>query len=68
MWWPQVDLVSDVYSVRKVVTLRKLKDPKTENAARDVDITPGMKRWLVEQKSRSFLPYKYVWVTEKGRP
>jgi hypothetical protein len=36
--------------------LGKDKDPKTERAIRDVEITPGMMKAIKEQKRLSILP------------
>lgn len=66
--WAQVNLVSRIISVREGRVLGKDKDPKTEKAIRDVEMTPGMMTALKRQKSASYLPYRYVFVSEKGRP
>jgi hypothetical protein len=55
MQWECLDLTALVLEIKEVRTLGKLKDPKTEDAARVVDITPGMAKWIVAQKSRSAL-------------
>ena len=66
--WEQVNLVTDQIAIRQARVLGKQKDPKTGEAARDVDITPGMRACLIEQKAKSYLRYAHVWVTETGRP
>lgn len=48
--------------------LGKDKDPKTESAIRDVDITPGMMTALKRQKALSYLAQGYVFVSETGQP
>jgi hypothetical protein len=49
--WPNVNLATFVLSVRHGRVLGKDKDPKTESAIRDVDITLGMLNAL-KSKSR----------------
>jgi integrase len=66
--WQKVNLVSGVLSVRRGHVLGKDKDPKTERAIRDVEITPGMMKALKDQKRLSYLAGDYVFVTETGKP
>lgn len=66
--WEQVNLATDEIAIRSARVLGKQKDPKTEMAARDVELTPAMRACLIEQKAKSYLPYGHVWVTETGRP
>jgi integrase len=68
LMWEQVDLATDEIAIRAARVLGKQKDPKTEHASRDVDITAGMRACLLEQKAKSYLHYAHVWVTETGRP
>jgi len=68
MQWECLDLTALALEIKEVRTLGKLKDPKTEDAARVVDITPAMAKWIVAQKSRSALRSKFVWVTVTGKP
>ena len=49
--WKFVKFESSILSVRKGLVLGKEKDPKTENSIRDTDITIGMKKSLIKQKS-----------------
>ncbi|MCZ6622753.1 MAG: hypothetical protein O7B35_00740 [Deltaproteobacteria bacterium] len=46
----------------------KDKDPKTEKAIRDVEITPGMMEALKRQKTISYLAHSYVFMGDKGLP
>jgi|RhiMetdeSRZDD1v2_1073273.scaffolds.fasta_scaffold451042_1 integrase len=64
--WKNVNLLSGFLSVRKGHVRGKDKDPKTEVAIRDVEITPGMMEALKQQKRFSFLAGEYVFVTETG--
>jgi integrase len=66
--WSNVNFVTGVLSVRHGHVLGKDKDPKTEAAIRDVDITPGMAGALKRQKKASYLAHSYIFVTENGRP
>jgi len=66
--WEQVNLATDQIAIRAARVLGKQKDPKTEDASRDVDITPAMRACLIEQRAKSYLRYAHVWVTETGRP
>jgi integrase len=66
--WSNVNFVTGILSVRKGHVLGKDKDPKTEAAIRDVDITPGMLRALKRQRSLSYLAHSYVFITETGQP
>lgn len=66
--WSTVSFVTSTLSVRQGRVLGKDKDPKTEAAIRDVDITPGMERALKKQKTFSYLAQSYVFVTETGAP
>ena len=61
--WSNVNFVTSVLSVRHGRVLGKDKDPKTEAAIRDVDITPGMMTALKRQKALSYLAHSYVFVT-----
>ena len=64
----KVNLVNGVLSVRRGHVRGKDKDPKTERAIRDVEITPGMMKALKDQKRLSYLAGEYVFVTEIGTP
>jgi integrase len=66
--WPNVNFVTSVMSIREGRVLGKDKDPKTEAAIRDVDITPGMMRALKKQRVLSYLAQGYIFVTETGQP
>jgi integrase len=66
--WPRVNFVSETIAIREARVLGKQKEPKTEGAIRDAEITEGMMRCLKRQKARSYLRHEHVWVTEKGRP
>jgi integrase len=66
--WEQVNLVTGEIAIRAARVLGKQKETKTEAAARDVEITPGMRTCLMEQRAKSYLRYGHVWVTETGRP
>jgi integrase len=66
--WHNVNFVTRVLSVREGRVLGKDKDPKTERAIRDVEITPGMMKALTKQKANSYLAHRYVFVSEKGDP
>jgi integrase len=66
--WSNVNFVSGILSVRYGRVLGKDKDPKTEAAIRDIDITPGMMNALKRQKALSYLANSYVFVTETGQP
>jgi integrase len=48
--------------------LGKDKDPKTERAFRDVEITEGMMQALADQKIISKYPDGYAFVSKRGRP
>lgn len=60
--WQNVNLVTDVLSVRQGHVLGKDKTPKTEGSIRDVEITPGMMDALKQQKRLSYLAGEYVFV------
>jgi hypothetical protein len=47
--WQNVNLLTGILSVRQGRVLGKDKDPKTERAVRDVEITPGMQRAITDQ-------------------
>jgi len=66
--WATVNLASSILSVREGRVLGKDKDPKTEAAIRDVELTPGMMRALKRQRALSYLAHSYVFVTESGQP
>ncbi len=66
--WENVNFVTGILSVRCGRVLGKDKDPKTEAAIRDVDMTPGMMTALKKQKKASYLAHSYVFVTETGQP
>jgi integrase len=66
--WQNVNLVTGILSVRQGRVLGKDKDPKTERAVRDVEITPGMRQAINDQKARSNPDSDYMFVTEQGRP
>ena len=66
--WSNVNFVNGILSVREGRVLGKDKDPKTERAVRDVEITTGMLKALADQKTISKFPDGYVFVSEKGRP
>jgi integrase len=66
--WATVNFVTSILSIREARTLGQDKEPKTEAAIRDVDITPGMLRALTKQKPKSYLAGSYVFVTETGKP
>ena len=66
--WSSVNFATSILSVRVGHVLGKDKDPKTEAAIRDVDITAGMIRALKRQKVLSYLAHSYVFVTETGQP
>lgn len=66
--WQHINLAIGVVQIREVMALRKLKPPKTEHAIRDAEMTDGMRQCYIEQKSRSYLKGKFVWVTTRGHP
>lgn len=66
--WSNVNLTASILSVREGRVLGKDKDPKTEAAIRDVEITPGIMRALKRQRVLSYLAHSYVFVTETGQP
>lgn len=66
--WSNVNFEHRILSVREGRVLGKDKDPKTERASRDVEITDGMLQALVDQKTIAKFPDSYVFVSEKGRP
>ncbi|HUK40062.1 MAG TPA: DUF3596 domain-containing protein [Candidatus Acidoferrales bacterium] len=66
--WSNVNFVTGILSVREGRVLGKDKDPKTERAVRDVEITTGMLKALADQKTISKFPDGYVFVSEKGQP
>jgi integrase len=66
--WTHVNLTTSILSVREGRVLGKDKDPKTEAAIRDVEITSGMMRALRRQRAISYLAHDYVFVTETGEP
>jgi len=66
--WQNVNLVTGILSVRQGRVLGKDKDPKTERAVRAVEITPGMRRTINDQKARSNPGNDYMFVTEQGQP
>jgi integrase len=67
--WRNVNLMTGILSVRQGRVLGKDKDPKTERAVRDVEITPGMRRAISDQKARSNPDNDdYMFITEQGRP
>ncbi len=66
--WPKVNFATSILSVREGRVLGKDKDPKTEAAIRDVEITSGMMRALKRQRAISYLAHSYVFVTETGEP
>src|SRR5262245_61917930 len=49
--WANVNLSTATLSVRKGRVLGKDKDPKTEGAIRDIEITSGMMRALKRQRA-----------------
>jgi integrase len=53
--WSNVNFVNGILSVREGRVPGKDKDPKTERAVRDVEITTGMLRALADQKTISKL-------------
>lgn len=66
--WQNINVVTGILSVRQGRVLGKDKDPKTEKAVRDVEITPGMRQAISEQKARLISGDDYVFVTEQGQP
>jgi integrase len=66
--WTHVNLATSILSVREERVLGKNKDPKTEAAIRDVEITSGTMRALKRQRVISYLAHGYVFVTETGHP
>ena len=66
--WQNVNFVTGILSVRQGRVLGKDKDPKTERAVRDVEITAGMRRAINDQKARSNPGNDYMFVTEQGQP
>lgn len=68
MLWAHTDLKALTICVREVRTIGIQKSPKTEFAAREVDITAGMAQWLRKQRAISYLRGEHVWVTVTGRP
>lgn len=65
--WSNVNFVTSALSVRHGRVLGKDKDPKTEAAIRDVDITHGMMSALKKQTSLSYLAQGYVFITETAQ-
>jgi integrase len=66
--WPLVNFVTQTIQIREVRALEKQKPPKTEFALRDTEMTKEMTPCYERQKTRSYLQYKFVWVTESGTP
>jgi integrase len=66
--WPLVNFVTQTIQIREVRVLGKQKVPKTEFALRDAEMTEEMEPCYQRQKARSYLKYKFVWVTEEGSP
>lgn len=66
--WARVNIEARTVGIREVMTLRRLRPPKTEHAIRDAEMTEAMAACYREQKSRSFIAGGFVWVTEAGKP
>jgi integrase len=66
--WKNIDLTLGKITVREGRVQGIESSPKTESSYREIDILPPLKKFLLDQKAKTFFKGAYVFTSREGTP